>query len=217
MVQLPFRATAVSCQNRLVTSVVQVVCRVNIPGLMFSDTCVCSLDLCWHIYTDLSCQYSRLDVLETCVYSRDRRWIKYTYQPTHQCVLLVVLQCSSWANLLCPRKFVLVNLCVYCATRLVKFTRYWISKLPGSFEIYWVRQYLVDLFLFKKRDLWISGWPQIFWRNFYAGPVIISPSFIVDLLMNYSFFLHNGDACQNRCICVARSDISLVNEFYSFN
>ena len=29
----------------------------------------------------------------------------------------------------------------------------WISKLPGSFEIHWVRQYLVNVVLFGTKDM----------------------------------------------------------------
>ena len=42
-------------------------------------------------------------------------------------------------------------------TRPMKFTRYcltqWFSKLQESFEIHWVRQYLVDIVLFQIKDL----------------------------------------------------------------
>ena len=48
----------------------------------------------------------------------------------------------------------LVNNCIYYAC---SFTRYcfpqWILKLPGSFEIHWLRQYLINLDLFGIKDL----------------------------------------------------------------
>ena len=45
-------------------------------------------------------------------------------------------------------------------TKPVKFTRYWltqwISKLPRSFEIHWVSQYLMNIFIWNKElvNIW---------------------------------------------------------------
>ena len=60
--------------------------------------------------------------------------------------------CENW---LC-----FVNSCVYYAHQTLEFSRYCltqqISKLLGSFEIHWVRQYLVNVVLFGTKDLYTS-------------------------------------------------------------
>ena len=44
-----------------------------------------------------------------------------------------------------------------CLLKPMKFTRYcltqWISKLPGSFDIHWVKQYLINVVSFGIKDL----------------------------------------------------------------
>ena len=58
-------------------------------------------------------------------------------------------------------KLCLVNSSVYYACQTSEIYQVlpctqWISKLPGSFEIHWVRQYLVNVVLFWNKDLkWV--------------------------------------------------------------
>ena len=65
--------------------------------------------------------------------------------------------------------------------RPVKFTRYcltqWISKLPGSFEIHWVRQNLISMVLFGIKDLWTSAMTVQLKSNLFIGPVNIFLNF----------------------------------------
>ena len=57
--------------------------------------------------------------------------------------------CENWLSF--------VKSCIYYAHYTHKITKYcltqWISKLPGSFEIHWVRQYMVNVVLFQIQDL----------------------------------------------------------------
>ena len=50
----------------------------------------------------------------------------------------------------------------------------WISKLPGSFESHQVRQYLVDVALFRINDLQIPEMTMKLKGNLYVGPENIS-------------------------------------------
>ena len=65
-------------------------------------------------------------------------------------------------------------------TRPAKLTRYcltkWISKLPGSFEIHWERQYLVHVSLFGIKYLLRFEISLKFKSNLYVGPVNIFPN-----------------------------------------
>ena len=47
----------------------------------------------------------------------------------------------------------------------------WISKLPGSFEIYWVKRYLVNVVLFVIKDLYKFEMTVKLNSNVYVGPV----------------------------------------------
>ena len=76
--------------------------------------------------------------------------------------------CENWHGL--------VNSCVYYACQAatsIKFTRccltQWISKLLGSFEIHWVRQYFINVVLFGIRDLLTSEMTIKFESNLYVG------------------------------------------------
>ena len=48
---------------------------------------------------------------------------------------------------------------------------------PGSFEIHWGRQYLVNVVLFGVKDLQTSEMTVNLNRNFYVGTVNIMPNF----------------------------------------
>ena len=59
---------------------------------------------------------------------------------------------------ICENWLVLVNSGIYyaCQTReiyQVLCRTQWISKLPRSFEIHWVRQYLLNVVLLRIKDL----------------------------------------------------------------
>ena len=67
---------------------------------------------------------------------------------------------KNWDNSPCPRATigsVLWTVVFIMPARLVKFTRYcltqWISKLPGSFKIHRMRQYLVNIVLFGIKNV----------------------------------------------------------------
>ena len=77
---------------------------------------------------------------------------------------------------ICENWLVLVNRCVYYAHQthgiyqvLHHSAAQWISKLPGSFEIYWVRQYLVNVVLFAIKDLETSEMTVKLKSNLYDG------------------------------------------------
>ena len=56
--------------------------------------------------------------------------------------------CENWLGL--------VNSYIYYAYQTCKIYQelpYWISKLPGSYEIHWVRHYLVIVVLFGIKNL----------------------------------------------------------------
>ena len=67
-------------------------------------------------------------------------------------------------------------------TRPMKFTRYcltqWISKLHRSFEIYWVRQCLVNENFFGIKDLWTPKFTIKLKSNLCTGLVNIFPNFL---------------------------------------
>ena len=62
-----------------------------------------------------------------------------------------------------------------------KFNRYcltqWISKLPWSFEIHWVRQYFINIGLLWIKDLQTSEMTVELKPNLYIGFVNIFPNF----------------------------------------
>ena len=82
-------------------------------------------------------------------------------------------------------RFGLVISCVYYArqTRNIYLTQ-WISKLPGRFEIHWVRTYWVKVVLFRIKDLCTSEMMVKHKRYLYVGPVNIF--LIFDTAMIYT-------------------------------
>ena len=77
-------------------------------------------------------------------------WLHYG---TLNAVLKITTNCHPKT---CKNCLSRVNKCVDYARKIRKITRYcltqWISKLSGSLEIHWVRQYLVIVVLFGIRD-----------------------------------------------------------------
>ena len=73
----------------------------------------------------------------------------------------------------------LVNSCIYYAHQAHKIfcLTQWISKLPRSFEIHWVRQNLVNEVLYGIKGLWASKMGIKLKSNLYMGPVDIYPNF----------------------------------------
>ena len=86
----------------------------------------------------------------------------------------------------CENQLGLVNSCVYCAPRPVKFTRscltQWVSKLPGSFNIHRVRQCLVNEVLVGIKDLLTFEMSVKLKSNFYVGPINIFLTFDTDTI-----------------------------------
>ena len=79
----------------------------------------------------------------------------------------------------CEKWLGLVNSYVYSLhqTRAIYQVPYSVdSKLPGSFEIHWVRQYLLKVVLFEIKDLQTSARTGKLKRNFYVGHVNIFPN-----------------------------------------
>ena len=79
----------------------------------------------------------------------------------------------------CEKWLGLVNSYVYSLhqTRAIYQVPYSVdSKLPGSFEIHWVRQYLLKVILFGIKDLQTSARTGKLKRNFYVGHVNIFPN-----------------------------------------
>ena len=93
----------------------------------------------------------RLHTLCECLYCL--AWLITWYNNLLDMLLLLKIQ----DNLLCPRpakiRSALENSWVYYAHQTREISRYcltqWISKLPGSFEIHWVRHYLVIVVYFE--------------------------------------------------------------------
>ena len=73
----------------------------------------------------------------------------------------------------------------------VKFARYcltqWIPKLPRSFEIRWVRQYLVNIVLFGIRDMQTSETAKV------------KATCTSALLIFFLVFLHSPYICSKHC------------------
>ena len=65
--------------------------------------------------------------------------------------------------LLCPPHVIFIRPCLTL----------WISKHPGSYEIHWVRQYLINVFLFQIEDLLTSEMTVKLESNWYFKPVNI--------------------------------------------
>ena len=76
---------------------------------------------------------------------------------------------------------VLKTVAVTMPTRHVKFNKYyltqWISKLPGSLEINWVRQYFEIIVLFHIKTHKRVKWPYSAKKSLYDEPVNIFPNF----------------------------------------
>ena len=82
--------------------------------------------------------------------------------------------CKNWPGF--------VNSCVYYSSQthdIYQVLRYPVDfKAPEEFEIYHVIQYLVNVVLFKIKDLLTSEMPVKLKSNLYAGPVNIYPNFV---------------------------------------
>ena len=81
--------------------------------------------------------------------------------------------CENWLGL--------VNICVYYArpTREIYQALYYVVNLkaPVSFEIHWVKQYLVNVVLFGIKDLQTSKLTVKLKSNLYGEHVNISHNF----------------------------------------
>ena len=66
----------------------------------------------------------------------------------------------------------LVNLCIYYAhqTRELDQLLSYSVDFPGSFEIHWLRQYLVNVILFRIKDPWTSETRKIRTPPFWDTP-----------------------------------------------
>ena len=80
----------------------------------------------------------------------------------------------------CENCLGLVNSCVYYVRQtheIYQILFYWIWKLPVSFAIHRVRQYLLNVVLFGIKDLHTSEMTVKLKSNACVGPVNIFPNF----------------------------------------
>ena len=92
---------------------------------------------------------------------------------TWPCPWYPLLVTKSSIQSLYSRSFVVVKRRLISVLKIgMSCLTQWISKLPGSFEIHWVRQYLVNIVLFRIKDLWTYEMTVNLKSNLYVGHVI---------------------------------------------
>ena len=97
-----------------------------------------------------------------------------------------LLQCKNWDNFPGPIHVKIGSVLLTCvftmSARPVKFAMYcltqWIPKFLGSFEIHWIRQYLVFSFISNKGSVNIQNEPTVKKSKLYVWPANIFSNFL---------------------------------------